>query len=44
MRWARHDRGLAETLRTFDTSTIEPFPPFDGSRFRDLLDEEMGFI
>ncbi|KAJ7582867.1 glycosyltransferase family 1 protein [Mycena floridula] len=34
---------LAETIDNFDKSSIIEFPPFDGSRFRDLLDEEMGF-
>ncbi len=26
-----------------DTSTLVPFPPFDGSKFRKLVDREMGF-
>jgi beta-1,4-N-acetylglucosaminyltransferase len=34
---------LPETLLALDKSRLIPFPPFDGSRFRDLLDEEMGF-
>ncbi|THH18496.1 hypothetical protein EW146_g2504 [Bondarzewia mesenterica] len=35
---------LSQTLLEFDPSTLAPFPPFDGSRFSRLLDEEMGFI
>jgi hypothetical protein len=26
-----------------DTSKLVPFPPFDGSKFRGLMDQEMGF-
>jgi beta-1,4-N-acetylglucosaminyltransferase len=35
---------LSNTIEHFDTSTIIPFPPFDGSKFRDMLDEEVGFL
>ncbi|KAL4067860.1 glycosyltransferase family 1 protein [Scleroderma citrinum] len=35
---------LAETIATFDPSTLVLFPQFDGSRFRRLIDEEMGYI
>ncbi|KAH0584356.1 UDP-N-acetylglucosamine transferase subunit alg13 [Termitomyces sp. J132] len=34
---------LAQTIETFDPSSLTPFPPFDGSRFAKLLDEHMGF-
>ncbi|KAK0459599.1 glycosyl transferase [Desarmillaria tabescens] len=34
---------LAHTIETFDRSAIVEFPPHDPSRFRRLLDEEMGF-
>ncbi|KAG6881975.1 hypothetical protein C0992_013029 [Termitomyces sp. T32_za158] len=34
---------LAQTIETFDSSSIVPFPPFDGRRFAKLLDEHMGF-
>ncbi|KAG6919934.1 hypothetical protein DXG01_013283 [Tephrocybe rancida] len=34
---------LAQTIETFETSSLVPFPPFDGSRFAKLLDEHMGF-
>ncbi|TFK43002.1 glycosyltransferase family 1 protein [Crucibulum laeve] len=37
-------RDLAKTIETFDVSTIVPFPPFDGSKFARIVDEEMGFI
>ncbi|KAF9246268.1 glycosyltransferase family 1 protein [Melanogaster broomeanus] len=37
-----HD--LSATIASFDPSTMIPFPPFDGSKFRRLVDEEMGFI
>ena len=36
-------RDLAEVVETLDVSTLVPFPSFDGSRFRELLDEEMGY-
>lgn len=35
---------LAKTIETFDPSTLVPFPQFDGSKFRRLIDEEMGYI
>ncbi|KIJ69232.1 glycosyltransferase family 1 protein [Hydnomerulius pinastri MD-312] len=35
---------LAATIASFDPSTLIPFPAFDGSKFRRLVDEEMGFI
>ncbi|EIM89907.1 glycosyltransferase family 1 protein [Stereum hirsutum FP-91666 SS1] len=41
---ASNIRELARTIRELDISTIKPFPAFDGSRFRRLLDEEMGFV
>ena len=34
---------LSQAIETLDPSTIIPFPSFDGSRFREILDEEMGF-
>ncbi|KAF9227618.1 glycosyl transferase [Gyrodon lividus] len=37
-----HD--LAATIASFDPGTLLPFPGFDGSKFRRLVDEEMGFI
>lgn len=36
-------RDLSQTITALDTSTLVPFPSFDGSRFREILDEEMGF-
>ncbi|KAF8334296.1 glycosyltransferase family 28 C-terminal domain-containing protein [Cantharellus anzutake] len=35
---------LARTIQTKDFSSLKPFPPFDGSHFQRLIDEEMGFI
>jgi len=35
---------LPQTIEEFDPSSITPFPPFDGSKFSNLLNEEMGFI
>ncbi|KAE9400735.1 glycosyl transferase [Gymnopus androsaceus JB14] len=35
---------LARTIQDFDPSSLVKFPPFDGSKFQNLLDEEMGFI
>ena len=32
-----------QTIETLDLSTLVPFPTFNGSRFRELLDEEMGY-
>ncbi|KAJ7046649.1 glycosyl transferase [Mycena alexandri] len=34
---------LAATVAAFDTGALREFPPFDGSRFRALVDDEMGF-
>ncbi|KAG6831179.1 hypothetical protein H0H92_012319 [Tricholoma furcatifolium] len=34
---------LAQKITDFDSSSLIPFPPFDGSRFAKLLDEHMGF-
>jgi beta-1,4-N-acetylglucosaminyltransferase len=34
---------LAQSVMDLDTSTLVPFPPFDGSKFRRLVDQEMGF-
>ena len=38
------DSNLPNAIENFDPSSITPFPPFDGSRFSTLLNEEMGFI
>ncbi|KAF9452298.1 glycosyltransferase family 1 protein [Macrolepiota fuliginosa MF-IS2] len=35
---------LARSIQQFTTDTVVPFPAFDGSKFKQLLDEEMGFI
>ena len=35
---------LSRTIELFDPSTIVPFPQLDAGRFRDLLDDEMGFV
>ncbi|KXN82605.1 hypothetical protein AN958_02456 [Leucoagaricus sp. SymC.cos] len=37
-------KDLAETISQFKTDDIVAFPAFDGSRFRRILDEEMGFV
>ena len=37
-------RNLSRTIEEFDALNIEPFPPFDGSRFARIVDEAMGFI
>lgn len=37
-------RDLPLTIEMYDPSTIVEFPEFDGHRFRDILDQEMGFI
>jgi beta-1,4-N-acetylglucosaminyltransferase len=37
-------RNLASTIASFEPHNLVPFPPFDGSRFSKLVDEEMGFI
>ena len=34
---------LAQSVMNLDTSTLVPFPQFDGSKFRGLVDREMGF-
>ena len=34
---------LAQSVMDLDTSTLVPFPQFDGSKFRRLMDREMGF-
>ncbi|KAH9926164.1 glycosyltransferase family 28 C-terminal domain-containing protein [Fomitopsis serialis] len=34
---------LAHTLESLDEASLVPFPQFDGSRFREMLDEEMGY-
>ncbi|KAL1742250.1 glycosyltransferase family 1 protein [Schizophyllum fasciatum] len=34
---------LAHDIASFDATSLTPFPPFDGSRFARILDEEMGF-
>ncbi|KAH9966594.1 glycosyltransferase 28 [Russula dissimulans] len=34
---------LAQTIMDLDTSSLVPFPPFDASKFRRLMDQEMGF-
>ncbi|KZT67772.1 glycosyltransferase family 1 protein [Daedalea quercina L-15889] len=34
---------LAQTIESLDEVSLVPFPQFDGSRFREMLDEEMGF-
>ncbi|KAI0079904.1 glycosyltransferase family 1 protein [Panus rudis PR-1116 ss-1] len=35
---------LPKAIETLEPSKIVPFPVFDGSRFRELLDEEMGYV
>ncbi|KAI0046710.1 glycosyltransferase family 1 protein [Auriscalpium vulgare] len=34
---------LPQTILDFDASALTPFPAYDGSRFRKLLDDEMGY-
>jgi beta-1,4-N-acetylglucosaminyltransferase len=34
---------LPTTIESFDKTTLVPFPAFDGSKFRRLVDEMMGF-
>ncbi|KAH9842583.1 glycosyl transferase [Rhodofomes roseus] len=34
---------LAQTVESLDEASLVPFPQFDGSRFREMLDEEMGY-
>ena len=36
-------RDLPHAIDKLDPATLVPFPQFDGSRFREILDEEMGF-
>jgi hypothetical protein len=40
----RGHRNLSRTIEEFDALNMEPFPPFDGSRFARIVDEAMGFI
>jgi len=35
--------GLSQSIMDLGTSKLVPFPPFDGSKFRRLMDQEMGF-
>ncbi|KAF9069852.1 glycosyl transferase [Rhodocollybia butyracea] len=35
---------LTQTIQEFDPSGLVKFPSFDGSKFANLLDEEMGFL
>ncbi|KAG2158336.1 glycosyltransferase family 1 protein [Suillus bovinus] len=35
---------LASTIASFEPRNLVPFPPFDGTKFSKLVDEEMGFI
>ncbi|KAF5391400.1 hypothetical protein D9757_001976 [Collybiopsis confluens] len=35
---------LSQTILEFNPSVLVKFPPFEGSKFRDLVDEEMGFV
>ncbi|KAH9856949.1 glycosyltransferase family 1 protein [Lenzites betulinus] len=35
--------GLPQAIEKLDSAQLVPFPQFDGSRFRELLDEEMGY-
>ncbi|KAK7467034.1 N-acetylglucosaminyldiphosphodolichol N-acetylglucosaminyltransferase catalytic subunit alg13 [Stygiomarasmius scandens] len=34
---------LETSIQEFEPSSLQEFPPFEPSRFRDLLDQEMGF-
>jgi beta-1,4-N-acetylglucosaminyltransferase len=34
---------FAQDIRNFDPASLAPFPAFDGSRFKNILDEEMGY-
>jgi len=34
---------LPDAIKTLEPQQFVPFPVFDGSRFREMLDEEMGF-
>ncbi|KAI8998576.1 glycosyl transferase [Trametes punicea] len=35
---------LPQAIEKLDPTQLVPFPRFDGSRFRELLDEEMGYV
>ncbi|TCD68889.1 N-acetylglucosaminyldiphosphodolichol N-acetylglucosaminyltransferase catalytic subunit alg13 [Steccherinum ochraceum] len=35
--------GLPDAIQSLEPSNFVPFPQFNGSRFREMLDEEMGF-
>ena len=37
-------RTLAQDVANFESSKLVPFPAMDPSRFRSILDEEMGFL
>lgn len=39
----RSQSTLAQTIESFDEAALVPFPQFDGSRFREMLDDEMGY-
>jgi len=35
---------LPRALESIASKKLTPFPPFDGSKFARILDEEMGFL
>ncbi|KAG9102816.1 N-acetylglucosaminyldiphosphodolichol N-acetylglucosaminyltransferase catalytic subunit alg13 [Ceratobasidium sp. 370] len=35
---------LVKTIQTYDSTKLKEFPQFDGSKFRAIMDEEMGFV
>lgn len=37
-------QNLASTIASFEPHDLVPFPPFDGTKFSKLVDEEMGFV
>ncbi|EEB91813.1 hypothetical protein MPER_09768 [Moniliophthora perniciosa FA553] len=37
-------KNLAAIIEHFDPKELQEFPPFDGIRFRNILDEDMGFV
>lgn len=37
-------RTLASDIETFDMNSLVPFPPMDPTKFRSIMDEEMGFL
>ncbi|PAV23675.1 glycosyltransferase family 1 [Pyrrhoderma noxium] len=37
-------KSLAADLETFDFNSLKPFPKMEPTKFRSILDEEMGFI